>query len=165
MRYLQSKSVFEHYLKRFNKSNTDDVIETVKDILLPISDMGYDISVREDNENLRNNALFPKIDTLIIYIVSHVKELGADDSLNKTDDLKEEFIRMKDYLQSEGYNSIIVSFLKCRSLKDKTEDEIRLIRLSGKHVQSIEEKEFDDFINTNTNYPIEKLRFVVEKKF
>jgi hypothetical protein len=160
------------YLKRFsetldessiNESHADDIILNVKDILLPISDMGYDISVTEDNGNLRNNALFPKIDTLIIYIVSCVKELGSDSSLNITDDLKEEFIRMKDYLQSEGYNSIIVSFLKCRSLKDKTEDEIRLIRLSGKHVESIEEKEFDDFINTNTNYPIEKLRFVATK--
>ena len=45
MRYLQTKSVFEHYLKRFNESNTDDIIENVKDILLPISDMGYEISV------------------------------------------------------------------------------------------------------------------------
>ena len=155
------------YLKRFNESvdesNIDEIKQTIKDILLPISDMGYDISVTEDNGNLRNNALFPKIDTLIIYIVSCVKELGSDSSLNITDDLKEEFIRMKDYLQSKGYNSIIVSFLKCRSLKDKTEDEIRLIRLSGKHVESIEEKEFDDFINTNTNYPIEKLRFVAKK--
>ena len=152
------------HLKRFNESNKDNVIENIKDILLPVSDIGYDVSVREDNENLRNNALFPKIDTLVIYIVSRVKELGADASLNITDELKEEFIRMRDYLQSEGYNSIIVSFLKCHSLKDKTEDEIRLIRLSGKHVKSIEEKEFDDFINTNTNYPIEKLRFIAKKK-
>ena len=152
------------YLKRFNESNTEELIENIKDILLPLSDMGYDISVTEDNRNLRNNALFPKIDTLIIYIVSCVKELGSDSSLNITDDVKEEFIRMKDYLQSKGYNSIIVSFLKCRLLKDKTEDEIRLIRLRGKHVESIEEEQFDDFINTDTNYPIEKLRFIATKK-
>ena len=152
------------YLKRFNESHADDIILNIKDILLPISDMGYDVSVREDNENFRNNAQFPKIDTLIIYIVSSVKELGTDNSLNITDELKEEFIRMKDYLQSEGYNSIIVSFLKCRSLKGKTEDEVRLIRLSGRHVQSIEQEEFDDFINTNINYPIEKLRFIATKR-
>ena len=36
------------YLKRFNESNTDDVILNVKDILLPISDMGYEISVTDD---------------------------------------------------------------------------------------------------------------------
>ena len=152
------------YLKRFNESHADDIILNIKDILLPISDMGYDVSVREDNENFRNNAQFPKIDTLIIYIVSSVKELGTDNSLNITSDLKEEFIGMKDYLQSEGYNSIIVSFLKCRSLKGKTEDEVRLIRLSGRHVQSIEQEEFDDFINTNINYPIEKLRFIATKR-
>jgi hypothetical protein len=152
------------YLKRFNESNTRDLIENIKDILLPLSDMGCDVSVKEDNENFRNNAQFPKIDTLIIYIVSSVKELGTDNSLNITDEVKEEFIRMKDYLQSEGYNSIIVSFLKCRSLKGKTEDEIRVIRLSGRHVQSIEQEEFDDFINTNINYPIEKLRFIATKR-
>jgi len=154
MKHIKTYKIFE---------NIDTIINDLKDILLPINDMGYDISVREDNENLRNNALFPKIDTLVIYIVSRVKELGTDVSLNITDEIKEEFIRMKDYLQSEGYDSIIVSFLKCHSLKGKTEDEIRLIRLSGKHIQSIEEKEFDDFINTNTNYPIEKLRFVAKK--
>ena len=144
MKYLQS------YLKRFNESvdesNIEEIKQTIKDILLPISDMGYDISVTGDNENL------------VIRVVS-----WGDQSLLITDEVKEEFIRMKDYLQSEGYDSIIVSFLKCHSLKDKTEDEIRLIRLSGKHIQSIEEKEFDDFINTDINYPIEKLRFVAKK--
>ena len=37
------------YLKRFNESFeiSSDVIQTVKDILLPISDMGYEISVTE----------------------------------------------------------------------------------------------------------------------
>jgi hypothetical protein len=87
------------YLKRFNESNTDDVIENVKDILLPISDMGYDISVNPillyngDNENL------------VIRVVS-----WGDQSLLISDDVKEEFMRMKDYLQSEGYNSIEVLY-------------------------------------------------------
>ena len=35
------------HLKRFNESNTDDVIQIVKDILLPIYDMGYDVSVND----------------------------------------------------------------------------------------------------------------------
>ena len=46
MKYLQS------YLKRFNESvdesNIDEIKQTIKDILLPISDMGYDISITED---------------------------------------------------------------------------------------------------------------------
>ena len=91
MRYLQSKSVFEHYLKRFNESNTNDVIQTIKDILLPISDMGYDISIIENNkENLTQ---------FVIRVVS-----WGDQSLLITDEVKEEFIRMRDYLESEGYN-------------------------------------------------------------
>ena len=95
MKYLQSKSVFEHYLKRFNESNTDDIILNVKDILLPISDMGYEISVIEENY------LFQ----LIIRVVS-----WTDKPLWITAEVKEEFIRMKDYLQSEGYNSIEVLY-------------------------------------------------------
>jgi hypothetical protein len=77
------------YLKRFNESNTDDVIENVKDILLPISDMGYEISVTEYRSELA------------IRVVT-----WTDKPLWITDEVKEEFIRMKDYLQSEGYDSI-----------------------------------------------------------
>jgi hypothetical protein len=95
MKYLQSKSVFEHYLKRFNESNTDNIILNVKDILLPISDMGYEISVIEENY------LFQ----LIIRVVT-----WTDKRLWITDEVKEEFIRMKDYLQSEGYDSIDVLY-------------------------------------------------------
>ena len=83
------------YLRKYNESNTDDVIQTVKDILLPISDMGYEISVIEENY------LFQ----LIIRVVS-----WTDKPLWITDEVKEEFIRMKDYLQSEGYNSIEVLY-------------------------------------------------------
>jgi hypothetical protein len=78
------------YLRKYNESNTDDVIQTVKDILLPISDMGYDISVTGDNENL------------VIRVVS-----WGDQSLLINDEVKEEFIRMKDYLESEGFNSSV----------------------------------------------------------
>ena len=96
MKYLQSKSVFEH-LKRFNESveNDDNIIQMIKDILLPISDMGYEISVIEENY------LFQ----LIIRVVSWTEK-----PLWITDEVKEEFIRMKDYLQSEGYDSIDVNY-------------------------------------------------------
>ena len=86
------------YLKRFNESNTDDIIENVKDILLPINDMGYDISVNHYIINGDTNQL-------IIRVVTYV-----DKPLLITDEVKEEFIRMKDYLQSEGYNSIEVLY-------------------------------------------------------
>ena len=83
------------YLKRFNESNTDDVILNVKDILLPISDMGYEISVTDDVD------FNGKLTGIIIRVVTYV-----DKPLLITDEVKDEFIRMKDYLQSEGYNSI-----------------------------------------------------------
>ena len=82
------------YLKRFNESNTDDIIENVNDILLPINDMGYDISVKHYIINGDTNQL-------IIRVVTYV-----DKPLLIIDEVKEEFIRMRDYLHSEGYNSI-----------------------------------------------------------
>jgi hypothetical protein len=97
MRYLQSKSVFEHYLKRFNESHTDDMIQTVKDILLPISDMGYEISIVGDYGFESGG----KYKSLIIRVVKYV-----DKPLSITDEVKDEFMRMGDYLRSEGYNSI-----------------------------------------------------------
>jgi hypothetical protein len=58
--------------------------------------MGYDISIIEDKAN------FPQF---VIRVVS-----WGDQSLLITDEVKEEFMRMKDYLQSEGYNSIEVLY-------------------------------------------------------
>ena len=77
------------YLKRFsetldesssNESNTDDIIQNVKDILLPINDMGYNVSVTEYRYELAIKVVSP-----------------LDKSLLMTDEVKEEFIRMKDY--------------------------------------------------------------------
>lgn len=82
------------YLKRFNESHADDIIENVKDILLPINDMSYDISVQY-------NIINGDTDQLTIRVVS-----WTDKPLLITDEVKGEFIRMGDYLQSEGYNSI-----------------------------------------------------------
>jgi hypothetical protein len=91
------------YLRKYNESNTDDVIQTIKDILLPISDMGYDISIIEDKgTNIHSVSNFPQF---VIRVVS-----WGDQSLLITDEVKEEFMRMKDYLQSEGYNSIEVLY-------------------------------------------------------
>jgi hypothetical protein len=95
MKHLKKYTLFERVSKETKvfESNTNDVIQTVKDILLPISDMGYEISVTKNESQL------------IIRVVS-----WGDQSLLITDEVKEEFIRMKDYLQSEGYNSIEVLY-------------------------------------------------------
>ncbi len=86
---------YMRYLKRFNESNTDDIILNVKDILLPISDMGYEIWIIEEKDQFQ----------LVIRVVSWTEK-----PLWITDEVKEEFIRMKDYLESEGYNSIDVHY-------------------------------------------------------
>jgi hypothetical protein len=123
------------YLKRFsetldessiNESNTD-IIQTIKDILLPISDMGYEISVFQGRTSLGISPLSTKDDEsqLIIRVVS-----WGDQSLFITDEVKEEFIRMKDYLESEGYNSI----------------EVLYHLATPGSISSRDVKEFDDFM-------------------
>ena len=83
------------YLKRFNESHTDDISQTIKDILLPINDMGYNIDAYEGYDSSQ----------LVIRVVTWTNE-----PLLITDEIKDDFIRMKDYLQSEGYGSIRANF-------------------------------------------------------
>ena len=131
------------YLKRFNESHTDDIIENLKDILLPINDMGYDISVN-------NYIINGDTNQLIIRVVTYV-----DKPLLITDDVKEEFIRMRDYLQSEGYNSIDTHYYTRLNVDSPSE----------KHV-----KEIDQFIDAFNWYassvkePIVNLLFDARKK-
>ena len=136
------------YLKRFNESNNDDVIQTVKDILLPISDMGYEISVDHQiiADDFWSEVVFAKFRTnqLIIRVVTQV-----DKPLLITDEVKDEFLRMKDYLQSEGYNSILAHYYtRFNAVPDSP---------SNKEV-----KELDEFITVKD--PIVNLLFVTKKK-
>lgn len=129
------------YLKRFsetlnesssNESHTD-IIQNVKDILLPINDMGYDISVTGQQWfHYQQNHIIQ----LTIRVVS-----WTDEPLLMTDEVKEEFIRMKDYLQSEGYYSIIA--------------------FSYIDNHSRDENDIDDFIHINE--PIQNLIFNAKK--
>ena len=97
MKHLKSYQIFEAISENLdesssNESHTDDIIENIKDILLPINDMGYDINV--------NHYIGDTIQ-LIIRVVTYI-----DKPLSITDEVKDEFMRLGDYLQSEGYNSI-----------------------------------------------------------
>jgi hypothetical protein len=88
------------YLRRFNESVDhkidDNLKQTIRDILLPISDMGNKIGISEDID------LFSRSPQLIIRVVS-----WTDEPLFLTDEIKDDFIRMKDYLELQGYNSVI----------------------------------------------------------
>ena len=115
------------YLRRFNESNLDEVIETIKDILLPINDLGYDISVVE----------YAATPQLVIRIVE-----WTDEPLLITDEISEEFTRMKDYLESEGYNSILAKYWYSNSISHS--------------------RPFDYFIN-NVEGSLSNLLFVAKK--
>ena len=143
MRYLKE---FKEKTKRLNESHTDDTIENVKDILLPISDMGYDISVTEDESQ------YAKSNQQSILIIKVRKRHSiyplfvtyVNNPLLITDEVKEEFIRMKDYLQSEGYNSIEAHYTRFNDSP------------SNKDI-----KEFNQFINVKD--PIVNLLFNAKK--
>ena len=132
MKWLKTYKIFE---------SKEDIIQTVKDILLPISDLDYSISVTE-SPHVFNSSLIGY--ELIIRVVS-----WGDQSLLINDEVKEEFIRMKDYLESEGYNSIEV-----------------LYHLATPGVISSRDiKEFDDFMKYEPwqKVKIQNLLFVAKK--
>ena len=129
----------------FESDNYDDIKKTLKEILLPISDMDYDVDVylidytrfgvteqeliqpktkvadilsfstridkdyigKENNITIRlskyGNPLF--VNPYMDHVVRNCVGLKMDD------EVKEEFNRMKDYLESEGFNSIMVYFV------------------------------------------------------
>ena len=93
------------YLKRFNESvdeyNIEEIKQTIKDILLPISDMGYEISITEDPTYFTQTGKF------------YIRVVGYTDTpLTVTDEVKDEFIRMKEYLESLGINSVKALYVK-----------------------------------------------------
>ena len=120
------------HLKRFNESHTDDISQTIKDILLPLNDMGYNIEVTEDTH----------FSQLIIRVVTWTNE-----PLLITDEIKDDFIRMKEYLQSEGYDSVYANFYVYAKVTVGREGH---------------KKEIQDLLNTKE--PITNLLFVADKK-
>jgi len=86
----------------------EDIIQTIKDILLPLSDLDYTISVTQNN--LYRGDF--NIDSLIGYefIIRIVRY--TDNPLVITDEIKEDFITMKDYLESEGFSSIEAHYVR-----------------------------------------------------
>ena len=101
MKYLTKYKLFENSNHDDIKSNIVEIAQTVKEILLPISDMGYEISVLLKKEMVVDDVLKGKLTGLIIRVVDY-----NDTPLKFNDEVKEEFIRMSDYLEYEGFNSI-----------------------------------------------------------
>jgi hypothetical protein len=99
MKWLKTYKIFE---------SKEDIIQTIKDILLPLSDLDYTISVTQNN--LYRGDF--NIDSLIGYefIIRIVRY--TDKPLVVTDEIKEDFITMNDYLESEGFTSIKAHYVR-----------------------------------------------------
>jgi hypothetical protein len=110
-------------MREFNesvKNISNHVKQTIKDILLPISDIDYTISVSESPFfDFRGEQIGTE---LTIRVVTY-----TDKPLVITDDIKGDFITMKEYLESEGFSSI-----EARYVRD--------------NIQTIRNREFDTFI-------------------
>jgi hypothetical protein len=109
MRYLKRYKLFEST----EIKEVDDIKEMIMDILLPISDMGYNISVNDTTQfTIR----------VVIY---------TDKPLKIDEDVKGEFDRMVYYLKSIGINNISVNYVKrnstlnCSRSYDKFMDEVK----------------------------------------
>jgi hypothetical protein len=96
MKYLKKYKLFE---------SKEDIIQTVKDILLPLSDLDYTISVTETNLFHNRSKCF--LPGLTIRVVTY-----TDKPLVITDEIKEDFITMNDYLESEGFSSIEAHYVR-----------------------------------------------------
>jgi hypothetical protein len=99
MKWLKTYKIFE---------SKEDIIQTIKYILLPLSDLDYTISVTQNN--LYRGDF--NIDSLIGYefIIRIVRY--TDKPLVVTDEIKEDFITMNDYLESEGFTSIKAHYVR-----------------------------------------------------
>jgi hypothetical protein len=99
--------------RKINESNIDvekleDILLNVRDILLPISDMGYNIVVDGCFNTVANAP----------HITISVIGLESRSSLKMTDEVREEFIRMKEYLVSEGFGSIKAIYISSNPFSD-----------------------------------------------
>ena len=90
------------YLKRFNESIEDDIIEECKDILLPIVDDGIEVNVKLGD--LSPNSFFTDVDKWITY--SQIKITIGQFYHNTTFTLGKyihEMEHINSYLESNGY--------------------------------------------------------------
>lgn len=121
------------------------IIQTVKDILLPISDMGYDISV----VSRFVSGSFLSFE-LIIRVVSYSEPI-----LKMDDEVKDGFIRMFDYLESEGFSSIEALCVRSLSHVANYSQPLPIFRTQMKI-------DFNEFINIE-DYELRNLLFVAKK--
>jgi hypothetical protein len=136
-------------LKTNESIKESDIIQTIKDILLPLSDLDYTISVTQNN--LYRGDF--NIDSLIGYefIIRIVRY--TDKPLVVTDEIKEDFITMNDYLESEGFTSI-----KAHYVRDKVAHDSQIQENFVDFIKSIE-----SWTSTKFPYRFRNLLFSTKK--
>jgi hypothetical protein len=138
MKWIKTYKIFE---------SKEDIIQTVKDILLPISDLDYSISVTKSplyHQDFNMDSLIGY--ELVIRVVTYI-----DKSLVITDDIKQDFITMKEYLESEGFSSIEALYVRTGS---------SYTDLGTKHNQM--KVDFNEFISME-DCELRNLLFVAKK--
>lgn len=105
MKYLK---LFESWQKRDDGSvywkqednpwdYTEQMIETLKELLLPIRDLGYKPYIQDDTVN--SGPIFKEPSEIIIRILTYLDK----EPLEITEDIIYDFDRINDYLESEGF--------------------------------------------------------------
>lgn len=124
------------YLKSFNESTVHltykQIEEEIKDILLPISDMGYDISVNFEKD----------FDTYRYYVRVVIY---TDPALVWSSEVEEEFDRLKDFAKENGFAISNVYYVA-------EESDGRVFNRRDRTIVS-----YDEFLNNMKNHPTKKL--------
>ena len=116
--------------------------ETIKDILLPVSDLGYNISI---TDNALDSGPFYKSPTeFVIRVVIY-----TDKPLKITDDVKDDFDRMVDYLKSLKIDNISTRYVEETTYRSRTQK-----------VDTYES--FSNIISNKSNFTVCNLLFVTK---
>ena len=91
MRYLQSKSVFEHYLKTFESLSVDTLREELIEICYELTDGGFRIKISDSND--LPNLNLPSDDKVLFIGLENRDYQGFS-----FDEVKDVVLRVLDYL-------------------------------------------------------------------
>jgi hypothetical protein len=116
--------------------------ETIKDILLPISDMGYNISIADNTFD--SGPFYKSPNEFVIRVVIY-----TDKPLKITDDVKDDFDRMVDYLKSLKIDNISTRYVEETTYRSRTQK-----------VDTYES--FSNIISNKSNFTVCNLLFVAK---
>lgn len=122
MKYLNSYKLFESTQERVVDKiiEVEEIKQTIKDILLPVSDLGYDISVTDNT--LDSGPFYKSPNEFIIRVVRY-----GDKGLSINEDVNYEFDRMNYYLESLGFEVSVKYVYGSGRVEEKYNDFSKII--------------------------------------